>query len=187
MTETTALPEHETMTFLTPVEAQHVYIAMEMGKRAYQGDILSAMKDLRTNPSRFEENVHRYISTKPRAVLNAQLLHGSVAMVVIGCFAYFRADLSWLDIVAGCLAMFFAGFQFLKIQLTHKGMAKQLQMIYLGLQALPDNIDDMEFAKFLAGKPDLQELAGVLGRPSKLTMRDLVLLKFRELQLLQGQ
>ena len=63
MTETTALPEHETMTFLTPVEAQHVYIAMEMGKRAYQGDILSAMKDLRTNPSRFEENVHRYIST----------------------------------------------------------------------------------------------------------------------------
>ncbi|KGH18128.1 hypothetical protein [Comamonas thiooxydans] len=187
MNDKNELPQHETMSFLTEAEAQHVYLALELAKRAYKGDSEAALKDLRNDPVQFATTAQHYICKKPPSVLKMQLLHGAVALAITVILLFSPFDLIWSDWLIGTLAICFALSKVVGLQKNLKGMAAQLQMVLQGLQTKPDQLDSKALAMYVDKHAPLKKLAAELGAASSMTMKELVLLKACELRILLGR
>lgn len=188
MIERDKLPEQETIdVFMSDDDVQAVYHGLMLAERAYGGDVRAGIDAMVNKPQDFVAAVLKYRS---RPNWQAQfhtvfmggggLFFGASAGLDLlnGSEDYFQTFLKTAIAVIGVSAAWHARF-------NRAIMAKQIQSITDVLDSTPATLNAQKYAVFLDENPQLKAIAEKLNKDNERpTMRNLVALKFHEIDLL---
>ena len=188
MIERDKLPEQETMVgFMEENDVQGVYYGLQLAERAYGGGVRAGIDALVHKPKEFDAAVAKYLRQPNRQVQmhtaifgGGGLLFGALAAIdlINGSedifLTVFKAAIAVFGVLAALLE-----------RMKRAVMAKMIDSISAALDSTPASLNRERYSAFLHENPQLKAFAERLNQANELpTLRDLVALKFHEIDLL---
>lgn len=187
MIERDKLPTQETIDFfLSEAEVQDVYKGLTLAERAYSGNVRAGIDAMLNRPKEFEAAGMKYLG-RPNP-------NGLIQMVIFGGGGLGFAAMAVWDLINGneaylialkCVTAVFGVLAAYLTRLTRKYMVKRIESIFTDLDAKPATLNSANYLDFLRKNSQLKAYAEKLNEGSASpTMRELVALKFHEIDLL---
>ncbi|MEQ6436285.1 hypothetical protein V8Z74_14825 [Comamonas sp. w2-DMI] len=175
-------------TFLGRSEIQTIYLALTLVEKSFDGDTAAGVHAMLHDEKQLKQKFQKYLATNLKRLLLREGIRMLPSFLILGYFTFemIRGRVEDLFIPAFILLIgtsYFCITSFTNLRM-HLAMRRHCIGFYESLERSPLGMNYAAYRTFLSKNPELQAYAASLGQNGGLLLRDMVAIKFRELQIL---